>query len=106
MGKSVLMRGSLREITEQIESLTDEDFICAPGKPNWTAESPAYVIRIPEFTDLRSLGPISDYFLEVFTARDVLKNWSVLRDGKQPTLDERCQALIYYAQHDANVPER
>ena len=104
MGTELLMRGSLREILGQIGSLTDEAFICAGGKPNWTGESPAYVIRIPEFADLRLLGPMPDYFLEVFVARDVLEGWSHMRGGRRPTLEEICEGLIYYALHDAHIP--
>jgi hypothetical protein len=104
MGQPILKRGPLREIIAQIGSLTDEDWICAEGGPNWTAQSPAYVIRIAEFVDLRMIGPIPDYFLEVFTAREVLDNWSALRNGRPPTVDEMTEALIYYAVHDGDIP--
>jgi hypothetical protein len=104
MGKELLKRDSLRGIIAEIGSFTDEDTICAEDKPNWTAESLAYVIRIPKYTDLRSVGPIRDYFLEVFVARDVLEDWSALRHGRQPTIDEMCAALIYYALNDAQIP--
>ena len=104
MGPQILRHGSLREIIGQIASLTEEDFICAGGKPNWTVDSPAHVIRIPKFTDLGIIGPIPEYFLEVFVARQVIADWSALRRGRQPSTDEMCEALIYYARHDAHIP--
>ena len=104
MGPPILKRGSLREVVAQFDSLTNEDWICAEGKPHWTPDSPAYVIRIPEYSDLQALGPIRDYFLEVFVARDVLEDWSELRGSRRPTIDEMCEALIYYAKHDAQIP--
>ena len=95
MGTIVLKHGSLREIVSQISSFTDKDFICANGRPNWTADSSAWVVKIPQYTDLRSIGAMPDYFLEVFTAREVLEGWSTLRGGRCPTLDETCEARIY-----------
>ncbi|HEV8606744.1 MAG TPA: hypothetical protein VGQ99_15320 [Tepidisphaeraceae bacterium] len=94
----------LKDVVARIDDLTDEDVICAKWISDWTLESFAYVTRIPEFTDLRTLGPIPDYFLEVFIAREILENWSVLRGGRKPTLDEKCEALIYFAKNDADIP--
>jgi hypothetical protein len=104
MGKQFLNHGTLREVISKLESLTEEDYICAIDKPNWTENSAAYVLRIPEFTDLRTVGQISDYFLEVFTAHDAMDDWSALRLGRKPSLDETVEALIYFAKHDANIP--
>jgi hypothetical protein len=108
MGTAILTRVldqmSLRGVAARIDALTDEDVICARKEGGWTPESDAYVVRIPEFTDLTKLGPIPDYFLEVFIAREVLENWSVLRGGRKPDVDEICEALIYFATHDGEIP--
>ena len=106
MGTEVLMRGTLREVIANIGSLTGEDFICAEGKPNWTASSPSRVVRVLQFTDLRSVGPMPDYFLEVFVAQQVLEDWSALHQEQRPSLEEMCETLIYYAQHDTFPPIR
>jgi len=104
MGKPILARRPLRNVVADLGSLTDEDFICAENGPSWTPDSPAYVIRIPQYADLREIGPVPDYFLEVFVARDVLQNWSALRQGRHPTIEEMCEALIYYAKYDSYLP--
>ena len=44
------------------------------------------------------------YFLEVSIARDSIRVWSQWRDGRQPTADERMQAVLYYAKNDAFMP--
>ncbi|WP_406697693.1 hypothetical protein V5E97_02430 [Singulisphaera sp. Ch08] len=44
------------------------------------------------------------YLLEVSRARDAIRVWSDWREGRQPTLDEKVQAVIYYAENDAFMP--
>ncbi|MGP3991762.1 hypothetical protein [Streptomyces sp. 3N207] len=44
------------------------------------------------------------YLLEVELARDVLEVWSAWRDGASPSAQERCEAVIHYAEHDAYLP--
>jgi len=41
------------------------------------------------------------YLLEVFIARDVLEVWSSWRGDRAPSIDEACEAIIYYADNDA-----
>lgn len=104
MGIEVLARRTLRDIVAQLGSLTDEDFICVEGRPNWTADAKAYVVRVPKFTDLSTMEPLTEYFLEAFIAREVLQNWSVLRGTTITSIDEQCEVLIYYALHDGYPP--
>ncbi|WP_157856326.1 hypothetical protein [Actinacidiphila yeochonensis] len=44
------------------------------------------------------------YLIEVHLARDVLRVWKAWRDGQEPTREEACSALSYYASHDAYQP--
>ena len=44
------------------------------------------------------------YLLEVFLAKEVLGVWSKLRSGKKPSRADRCEAVAYYASHDAYLP--
>ncbi|MGP3978249.1 hypothetical protein ACTWQF_30380 [Streptomyces sp. 8N114] len=37
-------------------------------------------------------------------ARDVLEVWSAWRGGASPSAQERCEAIIHYAEHDAYLP--
>lgn len=101
MGSSILVREHLRDIIARLEKLNDDDVICVEGRPSWTSASPAYLVHVPLDLPPEDRRPIQDYFLEVFVARDVLEGWSLMRDGRQPSLDESCEALIYYALNDA-----
>jgi len=44
------------------------------------------------------------YLLEVLIAREVLDVWSAWRDGRIPSVEEACDAIIYYADNDAYQP--
>lgn len=44
------------------------------------------------------------YLLEVETAKDVLKAWSFMRGNKLPTILEKVNAILYYADNDAYQP--
>ena len=44
------------------------------------------------------------YLLEVSLAKEVVQVWSEWRDGRRPTAIDKCEAVIYYAEHDAYLP--
>jgi hypothetical protein len=46
----------------------------------------------------------TSYFLEVETAKDVIRVWRSWRNGQEPSDDEACEALAYYAEYDAYLP--
>ena len=45
------------------------------------------------------------YLLEVLIAREVLEVWSDWRDGRIPSVEEACDAIVHYADNDAYQPE-
>lgn len=45
------------------------------------------------------------YLLEVLIAREVLEVWSDWRNGRLPSAEEACEAIAYYADNDAYLPE-
>ncbi len=45
-----------------------------------------------------------EYLLEVGLARDVVRVWSEWRNGLSPSTDQKIEAVVYYAQHDAFQP--
>jgi hypothetical protein len=53
-------------------------------------------------TDWTPIG--MEYFLEVPIAKEVLRVWEDWRNGKKPTLNEKFQAIVYYAVKDAYIP--
>jgi hypothetical protein len=44
------------------------------------------------------------YLLEVFLAKEAIQVWSEWRAGRLPMLDEKIQAVVYYAENDAYMP--
>lgn len=44
------------------------------------------------------------YLLDVFEVRDVLEVWSEWRHGVSPSEEQKCEAVIHYATHDAYLP--
>ena len=45
-----------------------------------------------------------EYLIEVETAKDVLKAWSFMRDGRVPSVLEKVIAILYYAKNDSFLP--
>ena len=69
---------------------------------NVKAASPDSAVALFDARALRKDG--MHYFLEVEVAKDCVKAWSVRRNGKKPTLKDKCEAVIYYARNDAFLP--
>jgi hypothetical protein len=44
------------------------------------------------------------YLLEVSLAREAIAVWSAWRGGREPTLEEKLAAIVYYAENDAYLP--
>jgi hypothetical protein len=44
------------------------------------------------------------YLLEVELIKDVIEAWSDWRDGRVPNLEEKLEAVTYYADNDAYIP--
>jgi hypothetical protein len=88
---------NLGTIFEQIPSLQDE--LCIFAVKPWTSTSSAAVAALgPDFQTPQEISDQGlDYFLEVHVAKEVL---DVFGDHA-PTVDERHQLLIFYAENDA-----
>jgi hypothetical protein len=44
------------------------------------------------------------YLLEVELARQAIVTWSGWRAGRVPGSDDKAEAVVYYAEHDAFMP--
>jgi hypothetical protein len=87
----------LIEVIGNLESADNSLTICAARTPEWSGASEAE-LRPSNRVNSESKPP---YFLEVAVAKDVVRAWSFVRNGRLPTLSEKCEALIYYAENDA-----
>jgi hypothetical protein len=88
---------TLQQIISDLERLDGDLTICAAKTPVWTESSAAVLCR----PDVGAAEFPLPYFLEIAVAKDVLRAWSHLRGGRIPTITERCEAIIYYAENDA-----
>jgi len=100
---------TLYEIIKSIASQPEEATIFAErinGK--FRPESPAVLI---EMTDEELTMPVqevasrrapgTEYFLEIFVAKDVLEGWQEHRQKAGITTEELTTVTIYYAENDA-----
>ena len=100
---------TLYEILQSIESHSEEATIFAErinGK--FRPESRAVLIEmtdeelsmpVQEVAARRAAG--TEYFLELFVAKDVLEGWQEYRQGAEITPEEQTEVTIYYAENDA-----
>jgi hypothetical protein len=95
---------TLREVIERLDELDEEHTIYAVGGPDANAESPAVAAFEPEDGSLPREADGMTYVLEVADAQEVVDVWREWREGREPTVDERVHAVLYYARNDAYLP--
>jgi hypothetical protein len=89
--------GSLADVLQQLGSFDDDETIFVAAAPA-TAETPAFVA--PEGSE----PPGSLYLLEVYLAREVLDVWRDWRGLSEPSRQDAVDAVVYYAENDAYLP--
>ena len=95
---------TLRDILERVHELDDDLTIYAEGGANAEMSSRAVVAMEPEGGSLPAEAEGLEYLLEVALAAEVLDVWRQWRDGREPSLQERHEAVTYYAANDAYIP--
>ena len=95
---------TLAEVLENIESADRELTICAERNPRSSPLSRAILAREPENGELPKDAEGLEYLLEVFFVHDVLEVWSAWRGGRNPSVQEKCEAVTYYAENDSYLP--
>jgi hypothetical protein len=95
---------SLSDAITQLDELDEVAYIYVETGSR-SPESKVVVIPI-DLVEVKGMEPPRgmEYLLEVETAKDVLKAWSFMRGGKVPTLLEKVNAILYYADNDAYQP--
>jgi hypothetical protein len=90
---------TLQETVRDLASLDEEAVICA-AEP-FTGASEAIVVPLPVAGQGEQIEkPGFKYFLEVSVAREFIEGWRAHLE-KEPTIEEKCTRLIYYAIYDA-----
>jgi hypothetical protein len=92
---------TLSAILEGLDGLDDELTISA-GEP-WTVSSSAVAVPEPGASTPRGKENLS-YLLEVGLAKEVVQVWRQWRGGREPTLPDKIEAVLYYATHDSYLP--
>jgi hypothetical protein len=95
---------TLAELISALENLEDDLTIYIAADSEWNASSLAIVRPESEDGGLPPDASGMEYFLEVYLAKQVLDVWQNWREGRSPTLQEKCEAIIYYAKNDAYLP--
>jgi hypothetical protein len=95
---------TLADIAGHLNELEDGDTIYVAQDAQWTPSSAAMVSRAPGDGSMPPAADGSRYFLEVYLAKEVIDVWREWRGGREPTLVEMCEALIFYASRDAYLP--
>ena len=67
--------------------------------PPWSAESESYVVA-----DETEAPDGTTYLLEVGVAAEAITVWSQWREGRSPSPEDACAAVLYYATNDAYLP--
>jgi hypothetical protein len=95
---------TLAELISDLENLDDDLTVYIAADSEWNASSVAVVCLEPEDGSLPPDASGMEYFLEVYLAKQVLDIWQKWREGRPPTLQKKCEAIIYYAKNDAYLP--
>lgn len=92
---------TFRQLFAQFETFDDDATIYA-ARP-WSSSSEAVCCHEEDAEARKAVAAGLEYMLEVNLAQDVIEVWSQHRRGMTPTLAQQCDAVIYYAEHDAYI---
>ena len=87
-------------LAELISQLTERgDGLTVFASEPWTAQSDAMAVPNREGTSQPDAEGRT-YLLETALIRDVLETWRAHHDGAIPSLQQACEAVVYYAEND------
>jgi len=92
---------TLRDVVARLDEFEDDETIFA--------ESATPTARAVVAVEAADGSPPSSaaglrYLLEVQLAREAIEVWRVWRPGQTPSLEDKLQAVTFYAEHDAWLP--
>jgi hypothetical protein len=91
----------LREVVQQLDELPDDLVVSVPDdRQPVDALTP---VRLLDEEDAEPRGWRS--LLDLRTVRDVLEEWSERREGRTPTPDEACAAIVRFAAEGGTTPD-
>jgi uncharacterized RDD family membrane protein YckC len=93
---------ALSELLEKLDEFDDNLTIYAERDPEWSANSRAIVSSQSKDGDVIDARKDLSYFLEVDIAKEVIEMWKE-SCGHKPSAEDKCRAVIYYAENDAYI---
>lgn len=93
---------NLSQLIMQLDDLDDHFIIYAEQNPVWHSTSEAILISCEQNPKLEGNG--KKYLLEVNVAKEVIEVWKKWH-CREPSIEEKISAIIYYAQNDAYIPD-
>src|SRR5690242_15871104 len=90
---------NLRTVISTIETFDSDFTIYIEGGRDWSLESQALVAARVEDGAVPKLVADQgyEYFLEVYIAVEVIDVWKQWHGGTEPSVDQKCAAVIHYA---------
>jgi hypothetical protein len=95
----------LSELVAHLGELDDDLTIFVNSRSDWTTASLAVIVPPTDYDHVLLARYGMTYLLEVVLAKEVVEVWSNERDGRSPTVEEACEAIIYHARHDAYIAQ-
>lgn len=93
---------TLSKLLEKLDDFDDNSTIYAEKNPKWSADSRAAIYLQTENGEITDAAKDLSYFLEVYIAKEVIELWKD-RCRRNPSTEDKCHAVIYYAENDAYI---
>jgi hypothetical protein len=92
---------TLRDVVARLDEFEDDETIFAESAtPTARATVPVEAVDGSPLSSAVGLR----YLLEVRLAREAIEVWQAWRPDQTPSLEDKLQALTFYAEHDAWLP--
>lgn len=95
---------TLAEVVTRLEDLDNDLVIYITAGSDWNESSDVVVTVEPDDGSIPANAEGMEYFLEVSVAKNVLDVWQQWRGDREPTLADKCKAIVHYAMNDAYLP--
>ena len=93
---------TIEEVIQNLDFLSNADTVFA-SRP-FKKESEIRLVKDAHLDNRELEASGFSYFLEVAIMREVIEVWQKWRNERIPTLNEKIEAIIYYAENDAYFP--
>jgi hypothetical protein len=98
---------TIKDIVRGLDSIQERMTIYAQPKATWNRDQDDQIRWSPESLAVlvaQESDPEDDkylYCLEISIVKEVLEAWSHMREGRTATLEEKCEAILHYAEFDS-----